>query len=122
MKRFAALTLVLMLAMTGALAAVHTVKLFSDQSVEKQAKALKAYIEKLSPEDRALWKTALQDMLDNDEETAPQGRAADTVWVSGTGKRYHRLSTCSNMKNPREITRDEAIGRGLTPCKKCRPR
>lgn len=122
MKRFVTLTFMLALVVTSALAAVHTVKLSSDQPVDQQVKALHTYIEKLSIEDRALWKKALQDISGSEEETVQKDLDADTVWVSRTGKRYHQLSTCSNMKNPREITRDEAISRGMTPCKKCGPR
>lgn len=124
MKRLAALTAALILVATVAFAAAHTLKLSSDQPVEKQVKAFQAYVEKLSPDDRAAWKQALQDMLEKEGAGASQSRDAEenTVWISSTGKRYHRLSTCSNMKNPRTVTRDEAISRGLTPCKKCGPR
>ena len=41
------------------------------------------------------------------------------VWVSKSGKKYHSTSTCSNMKNPSEVTEQEAISRGLEPCSKC---
>lgn len=42
-----------------------------------------------------------------------------TVWVVGEGKKYHSDPTCSNMKNPQELSLDEAISRGKTPCSKC---
>ena len=41
------------------------------------------------------------------------------VWVSKTGKKYHSKQTCSNMKNPKKTTLEEAISRNLTPCTKC---
>ena len=41
------------------------------------------------------------------------------VWISRTGKRYHLNSNCSNMKNPLQITIDEAEIRDYTPCNKC---
>lgn len=50
--------------------------------------------------------------------TAPVSQQ-NLVWVSGTGKKYHRNSTCSNMNNPQQISLDEATALGLTPCKKC---
>ena len=43
----------------------------------------------------------------------------ETVWVSATGKKYHRKSSCSNMKNPSQISKSDAINRGYEPCKKC---
>lgn len=41
------------------------------------------------------------------------------VWVTATGKRYHAKSDCSGMKNPTEISMDEARARGYTACSKC---
>lgn len=41
------------------------------------------------------------------------------VWISETGRKYHRNSGCSNMKSPTQVTKSEAEARGLTPCKKC---
>ena len=43
----------------------------------------------------------------------------ETVWVSATGKKYHRKSSCSNIKNPSQISKSDAISRGYEPCKKC---
>lgn len=48
----------------------------------------------------------------------PEGQS-ETVWVSRTGKKYHRDPTCGNMKNPIESTLDEAIASGRQPCEKC---
>lgn len=41
------------------------------------------------------------------------------VWISETGRKYHRNSGCSNMKSPTQVTKSEAEARGLIPCKKC---
>lgn len=41
------------------------------------------------------------------------------VWVSKTGKKYHSSSSCSNMKNPSQVSLSTAKSRGLTACKKC---
>lgn len=41
------------------------------------------------------------------------------VWISKTGKRYHLNPDCSNMKNPLQITIEEAEIRDYIPCKKC---
>lgn len=42
-----------------------------------------------------------------------------SVWVSKTGSKYHSKASCSNMKNPSQITKSEAESRNLTPCSKC---
>lgn len=43
-----------------------------------------------------------------------------TVWVSSQGgTKYHSKSSCSGMKNPKEITEDEAEELGYSPCKRC---
>lgn len=47
-------------------------------------------------------------------ETQEQG-----VWVCGTGKKYHRTSSCSNMNSPYQISLSEAQAQGYEPCKKC---
>ena len=49
------------------------------------------------------------------ETARPQSR---TVFVTKTGKRYHYSSTC-NGGTYYASTLDEALARGLTPCKKC---
>lgn len=41
------------------------------------------------------------------------------VWVSGSGKKYHSNSSCSNMSNPHQISLSDAQAQGYTPCKKC---
>ncbi len=41
------------------------------------------------------------------------------VYVSRTGYCYHSISYCSNMKNPRCMTRQEAIEMGRSPCSNC---
>ena len=41
------------------------------------------------------------------------------VWIPNSGSKYHSRSNCSNMKNPAQVTKSEAISRGYEPCKKC---
>lgn len=43
----------------------------------------------------------------------------DEVWIPNSGSKYHKSSGCSNMKNPKQVTLDQAINMGYTPCKKC---
>lgn len=48
-------------------------------------------------------------------------RVAETVWLSATGKKYHRIPNCGKM-NPskaRQISADEAVSLGYEACKKC---
>lgn len=41
------------------------------------------------------------------------------VWIPQSGKKYHINASCSGMKNPTQITKEEAESRGFTHCKKC---
>lgn len=41
------------------------------------------------------------------------------VWISENGSKYHRNSSCSRMKNPWQVTLEEAQSQGRQPCKKC---
>ncbi len=55
-------------------------------------------------------------------ETAPPAPVTpqeEMVWIPKSGKKYHDNANCSNMKNPAEVTKSEAISRGFTPCSKC---
>lgn len=50
---------------------------------------------------------------------AEQPGNTDMVWIPKSGSKYHSRSSCSNMKNPTQVSRSEAISRGYEPCKKC---
>ena len=42
------------------------------------------------------------------------------VWIpTHGGKKYHRKSTCSGMKDPEKVSLSTAKQRGFTACKKC---
>lgn len=41
-----------------------------------------------------------------------------TIYATPSGERYHYDAACPG-KNGQQITWDEALSRGLTPCKKC---
>lgn len=123
-KRIGALLAALFIVAT-AFAATYEVTLKSNQQVEKQAEALKTYIEKAGWTDRKKWQEELAEMLKDWEESdqehvdAMQSSDVTFVWVSRTGNRYHKDSDCSNMKKPIKMTLQEAIDKGRTPCKKC---
>ena len=54
------------------------------------------------------------------ENTNTDTTASGTmVWITAKGKRYHRSSSCSNMKNPYTVTLEQAQASGRTPCRKC---
>lgn len=47
------------------------------------------------------------------------GLSNNLVWIpTDGGKKYHTTSTCSNMLNPKQVTREEAESEGFTPCQK----
>lgn len=41
------------------------------------------------------------------------------VWIPSSGTKYHSKSSCSNMKDPKEVTKSQAIAKGYTACKRC---
>lgn len=42
------------------------------------------------------------------------------VWIpTNGGKKYHSNPSCSQMVNPQQVTLDEAVAMGFTPCKRC---
>ncbi len=45
----------------------------------------------------------------------------DLVYITESGKAYHADPTCSRMKSPQAITRQEAEAMGRTPCSRCIP-
>lgn len=40
------------------------------------------------------------------------------VWIVSTGKKYHKKSTCSNMKGSYQVSLKRAIAMDRGPCKK----
>ena len=48
-----------------------------------------------------------------------QASSGDMVWIPKSGSKYHSRSGCSNMKNPSQVTKQEAENQGYEPCKKC---
>ena len=50
---------------------------------------------------------------DNDNGT-------EMVWIpTNGGKKYHSRAGCSGMKNPTQISKENAVVKGYTPCKRC---
>lgn len=44
-----------------------------------------------------------------------------SVWISATGKKYHRINNCGRMNpdNAKKISLSEAKEKGFSPCTKC---
>ena len=60
------------------------------------------------------------DITDANSTTASTKQEA-MVWVPKSGKKYYSKSTCSNMKNPSEVTLSMAKKLGYGACSKCNP-
>lgn len=63
--------------------------------------------------------TATPEPTEEPEPTAEPEPEVEMVWIPSSGSRYHSRSTCSNMSNPTQVTIDEAIAMGYTPCQRC---
>lgn len=55
----------------------------------------------------------------NGKSTVGSGGQGSLVWISANGNKYHRNSSCSNMDEPWQVSRQEAISQGRDACKKC---
>lgn len=63
--------------------------------------------------------TSESSSLQQNSSTVTQTPSSEMVWIPRTGSKYHRNASCSNMKDPTQVTRQEAESRGYEPCKKC---
>lgn len=50
---------------------------------------------------------------------SPSAEVGETVYITSSGKCYHKKSTCSNMKNPMATTLESAVASGRKACSKC---
>ena len=53
------------------------------------------------------------------ETTKAHTEVVTMVWISSTGSKYHSKSNCSGMTSARQISLEEAVNQGYTPCKNC---
>ena len=53
------------------------------------------------------------------DTTIGSGSNGSQVWISEHGNKYHSSSDCSNMENPWQVSRQEAINMGREACKIC---
>ena len=62
-----------------------------------------------------------EEFIEETEETEIQEEPEEyIVYRTRTGKRYHR-EWCEHLKSKYELTVDEAVAMGLTPCSVCQP-
>ena len=55
---------------------------------------------------------------DGEPEDAGSSATGD-VWIPRTGSKYHSSPTCSNMRNPSQVSLSEAVAMGYEACGKC---
>lgn len=72
-----------------------------------------------SPQAEPAAETTVPASVAQGKESTKEDSGVEKVWISKSGKKYHRNSSCSNMKNPKQIPIDEAEAQGRQPCKKC---
>ncbi len=51
--------------------------------------------------------------------TREENTVGGSVWIPVSGKKYHTHSGCSGMKNPSEVSLEEAEALDFTPCSRC---
>ena len=51
--------------------------------------------------------------------TEPTEPETEMVWIPKSGTKYHTKPNCSNMKDPKQVTQEEAERQGYEPCKRC---
>ena len=99
-------------------AAIAKAKAEAEAQAQKEAEE-KARAKQEAAEKAAAEQAAAQAQAEQEAATQTQQPQEQMVWVSQSGSKYHSNSSCSNMKNPTQITISEAQNQGLEPCKKC---
>lgn len=61
----------------------------------------------------------LDDDPSAETQSTPTAGSGIMVWIPQSGSKYHSTSSCSGMKDPRQVTLTQAQSRGYTPCKRC---
>lgn len=83
-----------------------------DKEAEEQRSKEKA-------EEEARLKAEEEARLKAKEEARLKAEEEEIVWIPSSGKRYHSNPSCSNMKNPTQVTLSEAKSGNYTPCSRC---
>jgi peptidoglycan hydrolase CwlO-like protein len=98
----------------------------SEKSMASQIRDFKAWYQSLNAKEQAQWDEAFQELKEKGSgityfAASVQDTSEKMVWIPKSGKKYHKVSTCSNMNNPMQVAVSTATSRGYTPCKKCKP-
>lgn len=51
--------------------------------------------------------------------TVNEDNIGSMVWITRTGSKYHSHGNCGNSQYVSQVTREDAVARGLGPCSKC---
>ena len=93
-------------------------RLAAEKAEQERIAAEKAEQERIAAEQAAQQAAAQSQQSSNEQYTEPANNGV-RVYIPQSGSKYHSNPSCSNMKNPTEVSIDEAISWGYTPCKKC---
>lgn len=53
------------------------------------------------------------------KKKAKKKKKATKVWIPRTGSKYHKSSSCSNMRSPSKVSLSKAKSLGYKKCSKC---
>ncbi len=86
-----------------------------------QEAAKKAEEERLAQEAAAKAEAERVAQAQAQQQSSQTQQVANTemVWITKTGKKYHRISNCGNSKTSRQVPLSQAEASGLTPCDTC---
>lgn len=86
-----------------------------------QEAAKKAEEERLAQEAaaKAEAERVAQAQVQQQSNQTQQVTNTEMVWITKTGKKYHRISNCGNSKTSRQVPLSQAEASGLTPCDTC---
>lgn len=87
-------------------------------SESSQTKTLKVSSDSGSSESHKEAKSSKESVVSKAAEPSEQPQS-QMVWITAKGKKYHRSSSCSNMKSPYQVTVEEAEASGRSKCSKC---
>ncbi len=97
-------------------------RIAAKKAEEERIAAEKAEQERIAAEkaeqERIAAEKAEQEQIAKQQAAAKQKSNSRTVYVTPTGKRYHYSGSC-NGGSYSPSTLENALARGLTPCKKC---
>ena len=92
---------------------------------EAARKAAEEEAARKAAEEEAARKAAEEESAKKAAEEAAQQQAAaqqpqeQMVWIPQSGSKYHSKSSCSGMKDPRQVPISEAIAGGYEACSRC---